>query len=302
MEIKELTQYINAYLKIAVAKCGNIDDAQELCQETFLAALQYLADGKKIVNVQAWLSGVMNHKYYDALRKKYKLPTVSIETLSDNFADDVTNALTNANDIAEDAEELRRQIAFLSRIYREVIIRHYFNGESVAQISTALSIPEGTVKSRLSSGRTYIKEGMNDMEHYTKHSFEPQILNVGISGTQGINGEPYCITDGNLIAQNLLLLAYEQPVTETELAKAIGIPAAYIESTVETLVNAELMKRAGGKVYTDFIIYSHTDVVNSIQPQKTLIENNFELFWRPLQAGLNELRASSFYERLTERK
>lgn len=35
---------------------------------------------------------------------------------------------------------------------------------------------------------------------------------------------------------------------------SIGIPAAYVEPIVEKLVDGELMKKVGNKVYTDFMI------------------------------------------------
>ncbi|MDR2145753.1 MAG: hypothetical protein LBE91_04765 [Tannerella sp.] len=49
MKPKELEKYVNYILKIAVMKCGNLDEAQDLCQETMLAALKYLSDGKKLI-------------------------------------------------------------------------------------------------------------------------------------------------------------------------------------------------------------------------------------------------------------
>ncbi|MCL2406604.1 MAG: RNA polymerase sigma factor [Defluviitaleaceae bacterium] len=298
MKPKELEDYVEYFLKVAIQKCGNLDEAQDLCQETMLAALNYLASRKEIRDIKAWLSSVMNRKFYDALRRKYKLPSISIDNAVMLVADNEIEAIT---DIGE-AEELRKQIAFLSRIYREVIVRYYLHGESVEDISKALDIPTGTVKSRLSSSRTQIKKGFNGMENYTKNSYEPQILYVGISGEPGINGEPYNFTNNNIIGQNLLILAYDKPVTETELAKAIGIPTAYIESIIETLVSAELMKRVGNKVYTDFIIYSHDDADAKIKSQIGLIDDNFDLFWKPLQSGLDKLRTADFFVNLPKRK
>jgi len=298
MKPRELENYAEYFLKVAIQKCGNLDEAQDLCQEVMLAALKYMATGKEIGDIKAWLSGVMNRKFYDTLRRKYKLPTVNIDDATFIAADDEIEAITDI----EKAEELRKHIAFLSRIYREVIVRHYLNGESVEDISNTLAIPIGTVKSRLSGGRTQIKKGLDDMENYIKNSYEPQILYVGISGEPGINGEPYHLTNNNIIGQNLLILAYDNPVTETELAKAIGIPTAYIESIIGTLVSAELMKRVGNKVYTDFIIYSHDDADTKIKSQIELIRDNFDVFWKPLQCGLDRLRAADFFICLSERK
>jgi RNA polymerase sigma-70 factor (ECF subfamily) len=153
MKLNELEKYVDYFLKIAIQKCGNLGEAQDLCQETMLAALIYMADGKEISDIKSWLGGVMNRKFYDSLRRKYKLPTVSIDSIEISGEDDFDTIVN-----ADESEELRKHIAFLTRIYREVIVRHYLNGESVETISTALKIPTGTVKSRLSSGRTHIKK------------------------------------------------------------------------------------------------------------------------------------------------
>ena len=298
MQHHALEEHIDDCLKLAMHRCGNIDEAQELCQQTMLAALDYLASGREIHDMRAWLAGVLSRKFYDALRRKYKLPTVSMEDIEGIPDDDPSDA------IADEAEvnQLRRQIAYLSRTYREVIVRHHLNGESVQCIAKALSLPEGTVKSRLSSGRWHIKKGFDDMENYTAHSYAPHVLHVGISGVQGLRGEPYSITENNLIAQNLLLLAYEKPVTEAELAKTIGIPAAYVEPVIDMLVNAELMKRVGHRVYTDFIIVTHKESEDSIEPQQKLIDEHFDALWQPLQTGLCQLDDAPFYQRLSEGK
>ena len=63
---------------------------------------------------------------------------------------------------------------------------------------------------------------------------------------------------------NLLILAYEKPVTLTELSKAIGISTTYIEPIAQRLVDGQLMKKVADKVYTDFIIYTESDRSSSL--------------------------------------
>ena len=62
----------------ALRKSGSIEDAEDLTQEVLLAALRHPGE---IANRKAWLSAVLSHKYYDLLRQKYKLPTVSIDLM-----------------------------------------------------------------------------------------------------------------------------------------------------------------------------------------------------------------------------
>ena len=119
------------------------------------------------------------------------------------------------------------------------------------------------------------------MENYTKQSFEPDISRMSCSGAVGIDGEPFSLVGyKDKLTQNVLILAYKKPITETELAKALGTPAAFIEPVVERLIDGELMKRTdGGKVYTDFIIYTDKDRKATFQKQLNIVAENFELFW-----------------------
>lgn len=70
----------------------------------------------------------------------------------------------------EEYASVRREIGRLISLYREVVVRHYVHGQSVEQIAEALSIPRGTVLSRLSAARSQIKEGLEKMEKYAQIS------------------------------------------------------------------------------------------------------------------------------------
>ena len=76
MQLAAIQEYMEYLFCVALKKCGNLNDAEDLTQEVLLAALQY---PKEIVHIKPWLCMVLNHKYYDMLRKKYKLPTVSMD-------------------------------------------------------------------------------------------------------------------------------------------------------------------------------------------------------------------------------
>lgn len=180
-------------------------------------------------------------------------------------------------------------------------MRYYMHGEKVKDIASSLGISENTVKSRLDAGRKRIGKELA-MENYTKQSYEPEILWVYCSGRSSINGEPFTLVGDDKIAQNLLILAYDKPVTVTELAKAIGIAAAYIEPVIDKLVSGELLKRVGDKVYTDFIIYSPDDRTVSVPLEKQLADKLYRDVWKIMDRGLEELRRCDFYKRQTESK
>ena len=165
MPKKQIEKEIEYVLSAAIAKCGDLNDAKDLTQETILSALLYIEKGGKIDNPRAFLSTLMNRKYYDMLRRKYRIPTVVIGEDFDIADDkDFTEELINS----DEAENVRREVSFLTESYRSVIVKHYFHNKSVKEISEELDLPAGTVKSRLDFGRKQMKKGFDKMEKYKK--------------------------------------------------------------------------------------------------------------------------------------
>ena len=112
-----------------------------------------------------------------------------------------------------------------------------------------------------------------------------------------MNDQPHSLVNNDKIAMNLLILAYEKPVTIPELSDAIGISTAYIEPVVERLVEGELMKKVGDKVFTDFIIYNQKDSTNTLELQKKLAGDLCGEIWKHVEEGLRELRLSAYYKK-----
>lgn len=295
MNKENLTEYADFLLNTALYKCGNIADAQDLVQDTLLAALAAV-ERKSINDPKAWLTAVLNRRYYDLLRRKYNKPTVSFD-VAGNIPD--SGEIYDGIEKSAEAEEIRRCLAYLTKLYREVMVRYYMHGEKVRDIAVSLDISENTVKSRLDAGRKRIGKEFA-MENYTKQSYEPENLWVTCSGSGGLDDEPFSLVGDDKITMNLLILAYEKPVTITELAKAIGIATAYIEPVIEKLVSGELMKRVGNKVYTDFIIYTETDRTANIALEKQIADSIYKDVWEIMDNGFEELHDRDFYKRQTQ--
>ena len=103
---------------------------------------------------------------------------------------------------------------------------------------------------------------------------------LSFGGAEGLKMEPISLVENDLIAQNLLILAYEKPITVSDLSKAIGIPAAYIEPIVKKLVDGELMaETASGKVYADFLITKPQDKLKNFKPQLDFVDRHFDAIW-----------------------
>lgn len=294
----ELLEHADYLLKLALSKNPNMDDAEDLVSETLISALKTIRSGKKIENPKAFLSGILFHKFTDGLRKKYSKP-VLYEGLSPDLFQAYEPSVLDKMIMREEAENIRKSIASQTRIYREVLVRHYIHGQSVGKISEELGVPVNTVKSRLNTARQNVKQEFNlNMEKFEKESYEPQWLTVGVSGVvDNPDFSPFEMVNEDRIAQNLLILAYENPVTIPELAGAIGISVAYIEPVIDRLLEYDFMKKTGDKVATNFVIYKDEDYIESAKYDKALAEKLYRPLWEDLQPVLGKLRSQEFYER-----
>lgn len=284
MDTNKLLEYADMLLKTALAKTHDMDTAQDLVQETYLYTLTAIEKGTSINNLKAYLISVLNNRFNCHLRKKYNLSLVSYNELPVDIMDETDHFEEILK--TDEGAFIRKELAYLSEIYREVMVRYYMYGHSVTEIAQSLNIPKGTVISRLDTGRkkirkgvsadgTPIADGVKKMDSYTKNSYQPEKLYIGISGNTGRGNEPFsCIND--LISQNILLMAYEKPLTTEEISVGIGIPAAYVEEKVKYLIENELMKKEGTKVFTDFVITSSKDDLKYLEISKNYAKETFD--------------------------
>lgn len=288
MNKDEIIRYYDDLMRLAVSKCGSQTDAEDLVGDTMLAAFSYINNGGMIEYPKTWLANTLCHKYNDSLRKKYRMP------ITINF-DDAPEIPAEEEEYfsSEDAAKIRKELNHIAYVNREVLIRYYFGRQSVSDIAAGLRIPEGTVKSRLATGRSQMKKGLETME--TRENYLPGKLYLSFGGAEGINMEPISLVENDLIAQNLLILAYEKPITVSDLSKAIGIPAAYIEPIVKKLVDGELMAETdSGKVYADFLITKPQDRLKHFKAQLDFVDRHFDTIWNIIAKMSAEISGLEF--------
>ena len=289
----EIMEYYDYLISLAMSKGNSQNDAEDLVGDTMLAAFAYMHRGGIIAHPKTWIVSTLCHKHNDNLRKKYRTPVTVCLDESLEIAEEEDEYFSS-----EDASNVRKELNYLSFITREVLIRFYFGKQSVSDIAYDLHIPEGTVKSRLSAGRNQMKKGLETME--TRENYLPGKLYLSFGGSDGLKREPISIVEGDLIAQNLLILAYDNPITISDLSKAIGIPAAYIEPIIKKLVDGELMVQMdSGKVYTDFIITRPQNSLNNFKPQLEFAHKHFETIWKIIERMTDKISKMSFVQEMS---
>lgn len=300
---REYGEYLNYLRELAACKYGDHPDVDSLIQDTIMALVVFRGRGGDVKYPKGFLADVMKKNYNSYLRAKYRNNVVlyGFDTMPD---------IADERGGLDDAEEekngeyaaVRRELGRLIGIYREVAVRHYVKGESVERIANELNIPVGTVKSRLASSREQIKEGLKNMETYSSNSFEPKWVSMGIDGGAGLSGEPFSLLSSE-IESNLLVLAYENPVSIRELAGALGMPATFVEPIVDKLVNGELMGRtAGGLVYTRCFLMPYADSMGNIPAQEALAEKYAAKVWEIVQRNTAPLTELESFGQMSEKQ
>jgi RNA polymerase sigma-70 factor (ECF subfamily) len=132
---------------------------EEAFQETFLQLYRSRKTFEKDRPLRPWLFTIAANKARDALRKQQRQETVSISAMAeptDLSIDDVMNSLKSYEITpydeaakAEQAEKVRQIIGDMPANLREILLLAYFEQFSYKQMADMLSIPIGTVKSRL---------------------------------------------------------------------------------------------------------------------------------------------------------
>jgi RNA polymerase sigma-70 factor (ECF subfamily) len=135
------------------------DLIEDVFQETFLQLFTSRDSFDVNRPLRPWLFTIAANKAKDALRKWQRTAAIPIGTLVDSEElsfGDVLNAITSDSRIPSDnlertetALRVEQVIANMPENLREILILGYFNKFSYKQMAEILSIPIGTVKSRL---------------------------------------------------------------------------------------------------------------------------------------------------------
>lgn len=152
-------------LRQAIGLCGDASAAEDLVQETFLAAWRSISRYNAGCRFFTWLCSILIHRHRNVLRKRWPLP---FSFLRGGERDSTNNFLASVPDPGhtpgmqiEGAEQAVRVLRSLEKLpvkLREVVYLRFYAQESLEGIAAALGCPVGTVKSRLFHGLERLRQ------------------------------------------------------------------------------------------------------------------------------------------------
>jgi len=133
---------------------GSETAAWDIVQEAWLAIVRGLSKLKDSGVFPGWAFKITHNKCTDWIRRQQRQ-----SRLNGQLIEDVENRQSNKND-SEETESLRAAIAKLSHERRALLNLRYHENFNLGQIAEILSIPEGTVKSRLHRTVNELRQSM----------------------------------------------------------------------------------------------------------------------------------------------
>lgn len=148
-------RHLRAAYAVALARTGSPHDAEDVCQDAFIAALERLATLRDPDRFGTWLLEIVRNRALNLLRKRRVRSEEPIE-----LATDLGGGPDPGRDLERSAlrQDLLEALAVLDETRREVALLHDVEGWRHAEIAERLGMPEGTVRYHLHEARRTLRE------------------------------------------------------------------------------------------------------------------------------------------------
>ncbi len=248
----QLADSMGAVFYFCLRKLGNRELAEELAQDIALAALASL-ESSPPREFRPWLWGIARRRFarWAELRHRRLVNESPLELDAEPLDDGASPELAAVN--ADELSRLRRELAFVSRAHRELVVGYYIENRSIRELSASLSIHPEAVKSRLFRVRKLLKEGMDMAREFGRRSYNPEQISFVNNGISGELGQPWSVLTHSMY-KNIFLEVYGNPETAEELAMELGVALPYMEDELEFLVRETFLRRENGRFETAFPI------------------------------------------------
>lgn len=253
-------ELIESLLGFCYARTNDSYEAQELCSDVIFALVKSANSEGEIDKIYPFIWRVAKNVYADFLEKRKRHTDMFYEGDSEEIFPFMSN--TEEDDKSDELlDAVYRQIAFLSKTYREIMVMFYLDGLSTAEIAVRQNISEAAVRQRLFSARKRIRSEVKEMTETYNKPIALEKMEYVIWG----NGNP-CGNDPRTVcnrqfSKHIIYLCYKKPMNAREIAETLNVPTLYVEEELEILTKGEngeygfLRKLSNGKYAINFILF-----------------------------------------------
>lgn len=250
---KLTTEYLTAIYGFALKRCANLQDAEDLTQEIVLKVFRSFLCRDDIEAPDKFIWTVAHNTLSNYYREKTK---IAMGIPMGDFAELLSLDNDTADDLVEKEtiDRLHKEIAYLSKLQRKIVIAYYFENKKQETIATELGIPLGTVKWHLFEAKKNLKKGIDTMRQIGQLQFNPIKFELcGTNGSPGTKG-----ANSNLLrstfSQNIVYSVWKEAKTVGKIADDLGVSPVYVESEAEYLAEYGFLTEKSGKYLCNILI------------------------------------------------
>jgi RNA polymerase sigma-70 factor (ECF subfamily) len=141
---------------VAYRLTGNDDDAYDLVQEALLRVRKGL-ETYQPGSMEAWLSRIVTNVFLDEVRRRRRRPVEALPEDPERLLPSSPGADEANESLADDVQAALRR---LPEDFRTAVVLCDIVGLSYEEIADALSVPVGTVRSRIHRGRRLLRAAL----------------------------------------------------------------------------------------------------------------------------------------------
>jgi len=170
-EFEELAlPHFDALFSLALNLTRNRKDAEDLVQEAFLRAYRFFDSYQPGTHIKAWLFRILRNAFINRYRAKKVRPVeVDFAKIESPYEQAIDEQFLRSSQPASPESlvmdgildhEIQQAVMDLPEEYRLVVLMALLEEMSYKEISSALSVPLGTVMSRLHRGRKLLQAAL----------------------------------------------------------------------------------------------------------------------------------------------
>ncbi|MEX0676147.1 MAG: sigma-70 family RNA polymerase sigma factor [Pirellulales bacterium] len=153
-------RYERAVYATALRRLGNHAEAQEVCQEVLVRAMQKIAQLREPEAFGAWLRSVTNRMAINrAVRKRSAIATDPEAMAATCVEVETPLSLSLAR---ERRSQVRAGLGRLGTLDRDTLVAFYVEGRSLLEMSEGFRSPVGTIKRRLHVARKRLAKELEE--------------------------------------------------------------------------------------------------------------------------------------------
>lgn len=149
---------------LAYRMMNNVQEAEDVVQETFLRVYMNLHRYDDTHKFSTWIFRIATNLCIDRLRKRKTVYSLD-SRMNEDDDNDWYSLLQGDTDvpekelvISETQEEVRKAIDELPEKYKSIVILRYLHDLSLQEIGDILNMPISTIKTRVHRGREFLRK------------------------------------------------------------------------------------------------------------------------------------------------